>query len=214
METVLDVYQETYDETHVLITMDEASRQILSDRSEPLPPKPRRGAKPGSWKRVDDKYVRHGVRALLLFYNPIEGWRRIGCRDSRTRLDWAEEVRHLLEVDYPQAETVTLVCDNLNTHAISSLYHAFDASIAGNLRRRLRLVFTPKNGSWLNMAEIELSILARQCLSNRRFGTAAALDAAVAAWTTSRNQRRCGATWQFTTEHARTKLKSLYPRDI
>lgn len=213
METVLDVYQADYDQTtHVLITMDEASRQILSDQSEPLPARPRRGKRPGNWKRVDDKYVRHGVRSLLLFYNPLSGWRRVGCRDSRTRQDWAEEVRQLLEVDYPQAETVTLVCDNLNTHAISSLYHAFDAETAGNLRRRLQLVFTPKNGSWLNMAEMELSVLSRQCLGQRRFESAAALDAAVAAWTTNRNQRQCGTNWRFTTADARIKLQSLYPQ--
>jgi hypothetical protein len=216
METVLDVYHADYDQTtHVLITMDEASRQILSDQTEPLPARPRRGECPGHWKRVDDKYVRHGVRSLLLFYNPLSGWRRVGCRDSRTRQDWAEEVRQLLEVDYPQAETVTLVCDNLNTHAVSSLYHAFDAETAGNLRRRLRLVFTPKNGSWLNMAEMELSVLSRQCLGQHRFETAAALDAAVAVWTADRNERKCGTTWRFTTADARTKLQSLYPqRDI
>lgn len=216
METVLDVYQAHYDEkTNVLITMDEASRQILADLNESLPAKPRRGERPGHWKRVDDKYVRHGVRSLLLFYNPLAGWRRIGCRDSRTRNDWAEEVRHLLEVDYPHAETVTLVCDNLNTHAISSLYHRFDAETAGNLRRRLRLVFTPKNGSWLNMAEMELSVLSRQCLGERRFETAAALDTAVTAWTANRNERRRGTNWRFTTHDARIKLQSLYPqRDV
>lgn len=212
METVLDVYHAPYDQRHILITMDEASRQLLADLFDPLPPRPRRGEKPGTWKRVDDKYERRGVRALLLFYNPLDGWRRVGCRESRTRQDWAEEVRHLLEVDYPHAETVTLVCDNLNTHAISSLYHAFDAETAGALRRRLRLVHTPKNGSWLNMAEIELSLLSRQCLGRQRFATAAELDAAVAAWTTDRNRRRCGTTWRFTTSDARTKLRSLYPQ--
>lgn len=213
METVLDVYQAEYDQkTHVLITMDEASRQLLADQFEPLSARPRRGDHPGHVKRVDDKYERHGVRTLLMFYNPLSGWRRVGCRDSRTRQDWAEEVRHLLEVDYPEAETVTLVCDNLNTHAISSLYHTFDAETAGNLRRRLQLVFTPKNGSWLNMAEMELSLLSRQCLGQRRFATAAELDAAVAAWTADRNQRQCGTTWRFTTADARVKLQSLYPK--
>lgn len=206
METILDVYQESYDARHPLICMDEASRQILSDLTEPLP------MKPGSPKRIDDKYERHGVRALLLFYNPIDGWRRVGCRDSRTRLDWAEEVRQLLEVDYPDAELITLVCDNLNTHDYASLYHAFDADTAGRLRRRLRLVFTPKNGSWLNMAEMELSLLSRQCLRDRRFGTAAELDAEVAAWESGRNSRHCGTDWRFTTTDARVKLKSLYPK--
>lgn len=206
MEEVLDVYQAPYDDRHPLICMDEASRQMLSDRSEPLP------MKPGTPKRIDDKYERHGVRSLLLFYNPIDGWRRIGCRESRTRLDWAEEVKRLLDVDYPEAEIVTLVSDNLNTHDIASLYHAFDAETASRLRRRLRLVFTPKNGSWLNMAEMELSILSRQCLAARRFATSAELDAEVQAWETDRNARQCGTNWRFTTADARVKLKSLYPK--
>jgi len=205
MEAVLDVYKEDYDPRHPLICMDEASRQILSDKNTPLP------MKPGTPKRVDDKYERHGVRALLMFYNPIDGWRRVGCRESRTRTDWAEEIRRMLDEDYPSAETVTLVCDNLNTHDFASLYHTFDAETAGRLRRRLRLVFTPKNGSWLNMAEMELSILSRQCLGDHRFTTAAELDSAIAAWQSDRNQHHCGTNWRFTTPDARIKLKSLYP---
>jgi hypothetical protein len=204
MEEVLDVYQEDYDHTHPLICMDEASRQILCNYVEPLP------MRPGRAKRQDDKYVRHGVRALMMIYNPISGWRRVGCRDSRTRVDWAEEVRQLLEGDYSEAEVITLVCDNLNTHDVASLYHTFDAETAGRLRHRLRLVHTPKNGSWLNMAEIELSILSRQCL-DQRFSNAAALDDAVHARQNKRNQQKCGANWRFATQDARTKLKSLYP---
>ena len=204
MEEVLDVYQQTYDEQHPLICMDESSRQIVADQIEPLP------MRPGRPKRQDDKYVRHGVRALLMFYNPIDGWRRVGCRDSRTRTDWAEEVRRLLDEDYPDAECVTLVCDNLNTHDIASLYHTFDAQTAGRLRRRLRLVHTPKNGSWLNMAEIELSILSRQCLS-QRFANANEMDASIHTWETTRNATRAGTHWQFTTPNARIKLKTLYP---
>lgn len=206
MEEVLDVYQETYDEQHPLICMDEASRQLLSDKTPPLP------MKPGTPQRVDDKYERDGVRALLMFYNPIDGWRRVGCRESRTRHDWAEEVRRLLDEDYPDAELVTLVCDNLNTHDLASLYHAFDAETAGRLRRRLRLVHTPKNGSWLNLAEMELSILSRQCLGERRFASAETMDREILAWEADRNQRHCGANWRFTTSDARVKLKSLYPR--
>jgi hypothetical protein len=206
MEEVLDVYQQPYDARHPLICMDEASRQILSDLFEPLP------MKPGTPKRVDDKYDRHGVRALFMFYNPIDGWRRVGCRESRTRQDWGEEVLRLLDMDYPEAEMVTLVCDNLNTHDFGSLYQALDADTAGRLRRRLRLVFTPKNGSWLNMAEMELSILSRQCLAARRFATTEELDTAVAAWESDRNIRRCGTNWRFTTADARVKLKTLYPK--
>lgn len=206
MEEVLDVYQETYDAKRPLICMDEASRQILSDLVAPLP------MEPGQPQRVDDKYERHGVRTLLMFYNPIVGWRRVGCRDSRTRADWAEEVRHLLEVDYPQAETVTLVCDNLNTHSTASLYQTFEPEIAGRLRRRLRLIYTPKNGSWLNMAEMELSVLSRQCVGRRRFGGVKEFDSAIASWQSDRNARGCGTNWRFTTPDARIKLKSLYPK--
>ena len=205
MEEILDVYQETYDDKRPLICMDEASRQVLSDVMPPLP------MKPGAAKHIDDKYDRHEVRSLLMFYNPIAGWRRVGCRESRTRTDWALELQQLLEADYPDSEVVTLVCDNLNMHEISSLYFAFDAQTAGRLRRRIRLIHTPKNGSWLNMAEMELSLLSRQCLGARRFATEAAMDAEIAAWQTDRNARRCGTNWRFTTDDARIKLKSLYP---
>jgi len=185
--------------------MDEASRQVLDDVMPPLP------MKPGAPRRIDDKYERLEVRSLLMFYNPIAGWRRVGLRESRTRLDWAEELRQLLDVDYPQAELVTLVCDNLNTHDLASLYFAFDAATAHRLARRVRLVHTPKNGSWLNMAEMELSLLSRQCLRARRFPNAAAMDSEVAAWERDRNALRRGTNWRFTTEDARIKLKSLYP---
>lgn len=205
MEEVLDVYQAAYDDRHPLICMDEASRQVLADVTPPLP------MQPGRPRRVDDKYERGEVRALLLFYDPVAGWRRVGCRASRTRQDWAEEVRRLLEEDYPDAELVTMVCDNLNTHDVASLYFAFDAETAHRLARRLRLVHTPKNGSWLNMAEMELSLLSRQCLRTRRFATAAAMDAEVAAWQRQRNTGRRGTNWRFTTADARIKLKSLYP---
>lgn len=205
MESVLDVYHAEYSEKHVLIGMDEASRQILSDSVEPLP------LCSGKPRRVDDKYERHGTRSLFMFYNPIAGWRRVGCRESRTRRDWAEEIQQLLDVDYPHAETVTVVLDNLNTHDIASLYFTFDAPTASRLAKRLRLVFTPKNGSWLNVAEMELSILSRQCLGQRRFATAETLDAAILAWETERNTLNCGTNWRFTTSDARVKLKSLYP---
>jgi DDE superfamily endonuclease len=206
MEEVLDVYQEAYDATHPLICMDEASRQLLSDVSTPLP------MQPGRPKRVDDKYERRGVRSLMMFYNPLEGWRRVGCRESRTRTDWAEEVQQLLDKDYPKAELVTLVCDNLNTHDIASLYHRFDGETAGRLRRRLRLVHTPKNGSWLNMAEMELSLLSRQCLGDRRFACATSMDADIEAWQAERNEKHRGTIWRFTTDDARIKLASLYPK--
>jgi len=206
MEEVLDEYQKPHDEKHPMICMDEASRQLLDDVADPLP------MQPGTPKRVDDKYERLGVRSIFIFYDPIAGRRRVSGRDGRTRIDWAEEIRRLLEEDYPEAEYVTVVCDNLNTHTIASLYLAFDAETAGRLRKRLRLVYTPKNGSWLNMAEQELSVLSRQCLGKRRFATAEELDAAMAAWEADRNRRRCGSDWRFTTKDARIKLKSLYPK--
>ena len=205
MEEVLDTYQQVYTPTRPLICMDEAARQLLSDSFDPLP------LKPGRPRRVDDKYDRHGTCSLFLFYDPIGGWRRVGCRDSRTAVDWAEEVRHLLEVDYPRAEVVTLVCDHLNTHHLSSLYKAFDAGTAGRLRRRLRLVHTPVNGSWLNIAEMELSVLSRQCLGSRRFATKAAMAGQIDAWADTRNAAKAGTRWQFTTADARVKLRALYP---
>jgi hypothetical protein len=205
METILDIYQEKYSTKRPLICMDEASRQVLGDLTPPLQ------MKPGAAKRVDDKYERHEVRSLFMFYDPICGWRRVGCRESRTRTDWALELQQLLDVDYPDAELVTLVCDNLNTHDLSSLYFAFAAETARRLARRVRLIHTPKNGSWLNMAEMELSLLSRQCLGARRFATAAAMDTEIAAWQIDRNARHCGTNWRFTTDDARIKLKSLYP---
>jgi len=205
MEEVLDVYQKPYDNKRVLICMDEGSRQLVADVVEPLPPK--RGAP----RRVDDKYERRGVRSLFMFYNPVAGWRRVGCRDSRTRRDFAEEVKILIDDDYPDAEEVTLVCDNLNTHDFASLYFQFDAETAGRLRRKLRLAYTPKNGSWLNMAEMELSILSRQCIGRRRFADAARIDTQIAAWQNNRNRLRRGTIWRLTTEDARIKLASLYP---
>jgi hypothetical protein len=205
MEEVLDAYHASYDARHPLICMDEAARQLLSDVFDPLP------VRPGRPRRVDDKYDRHGTCSLFLFHDPLDGWRRVGCRDSRTACDWAEEVRHLLEVDYPEAEVVTLVCDNLNTHHVSSLYKAFDAGTAGRLRSRLRLVRTPVNGSWLNMAEIELSVLSRQCLGSRRFETRAEMEVALTAWARARNAAKAGTRWRFTTADARIKLKALYP---
>lgn len=205
LESVLDIYQGKYDAQHVLIAMDEASKQILSDVNQPLP------MRPGKPKRVDDKYERHGTCALFMFYNPIDGWRRVGCRDSRTRRDWAEEVQQLLDVDYPKAKKVTLVCDNLNTHDIASLYFTFDAETAHRLSKRLQLVFTPKNGSWLNVAEMELSILSRQSTGNRRFATKQELSNELQAWQKRRNNLKCGTNWRFNTKQARQKLKSLYP---
>lgn len=205
MEQVLDAYCETYDERHPLIGMDEAAKQVVADVEPALP------MTPGQPRREDHHYKRQGVQAVFAFFDPLRGWRRVSSRDTRTRRDWAEEIRQLLEVDYPQAEVVTLVCDNLNTHDIASLYATFDACTAHRLARRLRIVHTPRNGSWLNITEMELSILTRQCL-NRRFENVAAMQDALHAWQTARNTAHCGATWRFTTADARIKLKALYPQ--
>jgi hypothetical protein len=204
MEVVLDTYQAAYDERHPLICMDEAAKEVRADVEPALP------MAPGRPRREDHHYERKGVQAIFCFFDPLRGWRRVNARDSRTRVDWAEEVRRLLEVDYPQAEVVTLVCDNLNTRHIASLYAAFDAATAHRLARRLRLVYTPRNGSWLNVAEVELSVLTRQCLG-RRFASGDAMTAAMAQWETKRNAAGIGAEWRFTTADARIKLRSLYP---
>jgi hypothetical protein len=148
-----------------------------------------------------------------MFFDPNRGWRRVSCRDSRTRQDWALEVRRLLEEDYPQARRVRLVCDNLNTHHIASLYATFPPEEAHRLARRLEIIHTPRNGSWLNVAEVELSVLARQCLG-RRIGTAEELDGGCAAWEGARNADGVRVVWKFTTADARIRLCHLYPQTI
>ena len=205
MEDVLDLYAAGGTDAAPLICMDEAAKQLLRDEYAPLP------AAPGRPAREDYHYERRGVQALFLFFDPLRGRRRVSCRDSRTRVDWAEEVRRLLDEDYPQATKVKLVCDNLNTHGIASLYAAFPAEEAHRLARRLEIHHTPRNGSWLNVAEVELSVLSRQCL-DRRIGSAEELKAAVAAWQEERNADASRVTWQFTTADARVKLRHLYPQ--
>ncbi len=205
MEKVLDVYCEKYDESHPLICMDEASKQIVSDLEPALP------MSPGCPRREDHHYERKDVRALFMFFDPIRGWRRVSSRASRTRQDWAEELQTLIDVDYPCAEQITLVCDNLNTHDIASFYTTFAAETAHRLSRKLRIIHTPRNGSWLNMAEMELSILSRQCI-NRRFDSATDMDRHMTKWQNQRNKKSLGANWQFRTSDARIKLKALYPK--
>ena len=206
MEQVLDVYAEPVRADEPLISMDEASRALHADAREPVP------VRPGAPPRRDDKYERHGTRNLFMFFAPHLGWRRVGCRERRTRADWAQQVRQLLTEDFPDAPRVTLVCDNLNTHDIASPYAAFPAEDAHRLARRLRIVHTPRNGSWLNVAEVELSALSRQCLGRRRIGDAQALDSQVATWAAERNASGAKADWQFTTADARIKLRHLYPQ--
>jgi hypothetical protein len=205
MEDILDVYAAGHSQEEPLICMDEASKQLLRDVDEPL------ALLPGQPVKEDYHYERRGVQALFMFFDPLRGWRRVSNRDSRTRLDWAEEIRRLLEEDYPQAKKVKLVCDNLNTHHLASLYEAFPAEVAHSLARRLEIHYTPRNGSWLNVAEIELSVLARQCL-DRRIGNAEELHRELLAWEAERNAEGSRVVWRFTTADARIKLRHLYPQ--
>lgn len=205
MEAVLDAYAAAHAEEEPLVCMDEAAKQMTADVE------PAGGVTPGKAAKEDYHYERRGVRAIFLFFDPVRGWRRVSGRDSRTRVDWAEEVRRLLDVDYPHARKVKLVCDNLNTHTKASLYEAFPAEEAHRLARRLEIIHTPRSGSWLNVAEIELSVLARQCL-DRRLGSEAEVDAECAAWERDRNADASRVVWRFTTADARVKLKHLYPQ--
>lgn len=205
MEEVLDVYAAEHSEEEPLVCMDEASKQLLRDEQPPLPLKPSRPL------REDYHYERRGTQAIFMFFNPIAGQRRVSCRGSRTRVDWAEEVRRLLDEDYPNARKVKLVCDNLNTHTKASLYEAFPAAEAHRLARRLEIIYTPRNGSWLNVAEIELSVLSRQCL-DRRIGSADELRRETDSWQTERNANHSRVHWRFTIKDARSKLHRLYPQ--
>ena len=204
MEDVLDVYAGQHSEEEPLICMDEARKQLLQDERSVEPMAPGRPA------REDYHYERNGTQAIFMFFNPVSGWRRVSCRDNRTRVDWAEEIRRLLDEDYPRARKVKLICDNLNTHSIASLYEAFPAAEAHRLRERLEIHYTPRSGSWLNVAEIELGVLSRQCL-NRRIANAADLDRELAAWEKQRNVEANVVQWRFTTADARIRLKHLYP---
>ena len=204
MEDVLAVYTRPYDPLRPQVCLDETSRQLLAEATPPLPVAPGRPA------RQDYEYQRRGVCNVFLVCEPLRGWRDVTVSQRRTRTDWAHCVKELLDVCYPNAEQVVLVQDNLNTHTPASLYEAFEPAEAKRLADRLELHYTPKHGSWLNMAEIELSVLAEQCL-DRRLADRATLQREVAAWQAARNAAGRGVDWRFTTEDARIKLKHLYP---
>ncbi len=205
MEAVLDLYTAAHDPAEPLIAMDESSVQLLADVHAPQP------IAPGRPRRQDDQYQRKGVRAPFMFFDPLGGWRRVTGGARRTKADWAREVRRLLDRDYPDARRVHLLCDNLNVHHESSFYEAFAPAEARRLLDRLTIHYTPKHGSWLNVAEVELSAMARQCLGDRRCATAAELDAELLAWNAARNLERVGVLWRFTTADARIRLRHLYP---
>jgi DDE superfamily endonuclease len=204
MEDVLDVYTRPYDPRHPQVCLDETSRQLLGEVHPPLP------VAPGQPARQDYEYVRAGVCNLFLVCEPLRGWRHVRVSDQRTRVDWAQCVRELIDVHFPEAETITLVQDNLNTHTPASLYEAFPAAEAKRLADKLEIHYTPKHGSWLDMAEIELGVLSRQCL-DRRVADRPTLEREVAAWETRRNAAGSRIDWRFTTADARIKLKHLYP---
>ena len=205
MENVLETYVQVYDPDFPKVCMDETSKQLVKETRAPLP------ALPGRPERYDYEYERKGTANIFLFTEPLAGWRQVTVTERRTRTDWAVQVRDLLEERYPQAKRLTLIMDNLNTHSPASLYEAFEPAEARRLMERLEIVYTPKHGSWLNIAEIELNALARQCLS-RRIGEEATLRRECAAWERERNATPTGVDWQFTTADARVKLKRLYPR--
>jgi hypothetical protein len=204
MEDVLDVYQRPLNPARPLVCLDETSRQLLADTREPLPVSPGRPA------RHDSEYVRGGVVNCFLVTAPLQGWREVRVSEQRTRIDWAYCVRDLVDVHFPEAERIVLVMDQLNTHTPASLYVAFPPAEAKRIANRLEIHYTPKHGSWLNMAEIELSVLQRQCLG-QRFADRATMDEDVTAWVATRNGTAAGIDWQFTTADARIKLRRLYP---
>ena len=204
MENVLDVYQQPHDPLRPLICMDESSKQQVKEVRIPIP------MKPGQPEKFDNEYERNGVSALFMFFAPLDGWRHVEVTDTRTACDWAHQIKQLVDVHYPNAEVIRLVMDNLNTHTTASLYKAFPAEEAHRIANKLEIHYTPKHGSWLNMAEIELSILSRQCL-NRRIPDQDTLRSEVLAWESQRNNIDSGMEWRFTTEDARIKLAKLYP---
>ncbi len=204
MEDVLEVYHRPHDPLVPVVCMDEKPYQLLGHAREPIP------AVPGRDLREDSEYVRHGTCSIFIWAEPLAGRRRVDARPRRTRIDWAHEIDHLLSLDYPHAPRVVLVMDNLNTHTLGSLYEAFEPAKARRLAERLEVHYTPKHGSWLNIAEIELSRLTRQCL-DRRIDDLDLLNAELAAWQQATNDDQRQVDWQFTASDARIKLRHLYP---
>ena len=204
MEDVLEVYERPYNSKYPVVCMDESSMQLIGEVTAPIP------AAPGHPVLMDDEYIRKGVANIFMEIEPLGGTRNVKITDRRTRIDWAYFIKEMLEDRYPNEEKVVLVMDNLNTHNISSLYTAFPAEEAYNLAKRLEIHFTPKHGSWLNIAEIEFSALKRQCL-NMRIDCIEKMRSKVSDWNFDRNTRQTKVDWQFTAKDARIKLKRLYP---
>lgn len=204
MEDVLEVYQRPYDPLRPQVCLDETSKQLTQEVRTPLP------AGPGRPERIDYEYERNGTANLFMMFEPLRGWRHVEVTERRTKIDFAHVIRDLVDVHYPEAETIVLVMDNLNTHKVASLYEAFPPAEARRLIDKLEIHYTPKHGSWLDMAETELGVLSRQCL-DRRLPDRDTLTREVAAWEASRNTAESKVIWRFNTEDARIKLKTLYP---
>jgi DDE superfamily endonuclease len=204
MEATLDVYERPYDPRFPQVCLDETSKQLIGEVHDPQP------TAPGEPARQDYEYVRGGVANLFVVTEPLRGWRHVTVTDQRTAVDFAHVIKDLVDIRYPDAERIVLVLDNLNTHTPASLYAAFPPEEAHRLAAKLEWHYTPKHGSWLNIAEIEFSVLARQCL-DRRIADKAALKGEVALWAARRNRVGTGVRWRFTTADARIKLHRLYP---
>lgn len=205
MEDILELYCSAYNPKVPLICMDEQPRQLIKETRKSIP------AKPGEPAREDYEYERNGTANIFLFTEPLAGKRYVEATERRTSVDWTYQIRELLDVHYPEVERIRLVMDNLNIHKMASLYEAFEPEEARRLAKRLEIHYTPKHGSWLNIAEIELSALTQQCL-NRRMPDIETLRKEITAWEQKRNNQQKGVDWQFTTDDARIKLKRLYPQ--
>jgi len=205
MENVLEIYKMPYNSAIPVICMDEQPTQLIKETRMKMT------LEPGKPERVDYEYERNGTAANFMFTEPLGSWRKVNVRQQRTSIDWAYEIKELLDKDYRQAHKVVLVCDNLNTHKIASLYEVFDPQEALRLAKRLEIHYTPKHGSWLNVAEIELSVFTKQCL-DRRIPDMTTLQQEAKAWYRKRNSNQKAVDWQFTTDDARVKLKRLYPQ--
>jgi hypothetical protein len=205
MEDILEVYRLPYDPDVPMICMDEQPYQFLGEKRDPVP------MRSGKTAKEDYEYVREGTCSIFMFTEPLGGWRHVHASEHRTKRDWALRIRELLEVHYPNVSKVRLVMDNLNTHSVSSLYETFAPDIALKLTKRLEIHFTPKHGSWLNIAEIELSAMTKQCLG-KRIATIEELQTQVSALESKRNADTKSVNWQFSTDDARIKLKWLYPK--
>ena len=205
MEDVLDVYERPYNPKEPVVCMDEKPLQLLGEVREPLP------MKPGETAIIDSEYIRNGTCSIFAFIEPLAGKHHVSVREHRTATDWAEEIKYLCDVMYPDADKIILVMDNLNTHKVASLYKKYRPEEAFHLRKRLEIHYTPKHGSWLDIAEIELNVMTKQCLS-RRIESIDKLKSELSAWESERNAKQAKVNWQFTNDKARIKLISLYPK--